>query len=123
MTVKKTINKLLLTLLLLGSAALYPQTYSQNEVYKIQIQTQQKQKYYCKYCGTAYTNVGDLTLNQCPNHPLGKRGYRHELYEGSEKAIYTCKYCGAQYRDLVNLTRNNCIRHPAGKGRCHEPAL
>jgi transposase-like protein len=83
----------------------------------------QRQKYFCKYCGMEYSNVGDLTLNQCPNHPAGKRGFRHELYEGGVKQQYTCKYCGRSYRDLVNLTRNNCMRHPAGKGRCHEPAL
>jgi len=112
MTIKKTINKLLLVLLLLSGAGLYSQNGGQ-----------QKQKYYCKYCGMEYSNVRDLTANQCPNHPLGKRGYKHELYEGTVKAQYTCKYCGMVYRDLLNLTRNICQRHPGGKGRCHEPAL
>jgi len=78
---------------------------------------------YCKYCGMAYQDVRTLTVNQCPNHPAGKHGMRHELYEGSEKKQYTCKYCGLTYRDLLTLTRNRCLRHPDGKSRCHEPAL
>jgi len=82
----------------------------------------QRQVFACKYCGMEYSSVRDLTANQCPNHPLGKRGYRHELYEGGVKQQYTCKYCGRTYRSLLDLTRNNCQRHPAGKG-CHEPAL
>jgi protein-arginine kinase activator protein McsA len=121
MTIKKTINKLLLALLMLCSAGLYSQQVGQAG--SANGQQQQKQKYYCKYCGMEYSNVRDLTANQCPNHPLGKRGYKHELYEGSVKAQYTCKYCGMIYKDLLNLTRNICQRHPGGKGRCHEPAL
>jgi len=79
--------------------------------------------YACKYCGMEYSTVRDLTANQCPNHPLGKRGHRHELYEGGVKQQYTCKYCGMVYRSLLDLTRNRCQRHPEGTGRCHEPAL
>jgi len=82
----------------------------------------QKQKYFCKYCGMDFPDVRTLTVNQCQNHPAGKHGFRHELYEGGEKPQYTCKYCGISYRNLRDLTRNNCQRHPEGK-RCHEPAL
>ena len=83
----------------------------------------QKQKCFCKYCGMEYSDVRNLTANQCPNHPAGKNGLRHELYEGGEKPQYTCKYCGISYRTLLDLTRNLCQRHPGGWGRCHEPAL
>jgi protein-arginine kinase activator protein McsA len=114
MTIKKTINKLLPVLLMLCCAGLYSQNSGQ---------TQQKQKYYCKYCGMEYASVRDLTANWCQNHPLGKSGYKHELYEGTVKTQYTCKYCGMVYRDLLTLTRNICQKNPAGKGKCHEPAL
>ena len=110
MTIKKTISKLLLVLLLLSSAGLYSQS-------------GQRQRFFCKYCGMEYASVRDLTANWCQNNPQGKSGYHHELYEGSVKSQYTCKYCGLVYRDLLNLTRNICQRHPGGKGRCHEPAL
>ena len=110
MNIKKTISKLLLVLLLLICAGLYSQS-------------GQQQRFFCKYCGMEYSSVRDLTANWCQNNPLGKRGYKHELYEGTVKVQYTCKYCGMVYRDLLNLTRNICQRHPAGKGRCHEPAL
>ncbi|MDR2597685.1 MAG: hypothetical protein LBC76_10255 [Treponema sp.] len=121
MTIKKTISKLLLVLLMLCSAALYSQEGGQSG--NANGQPLQKQKYYCKYCGMEYSTVRDLTANWCRNHPLGKNGYKHELYEGSVKAQYTCKYCGMVYRDLLNLTRNICQRNPAGKGKNHEPAL
>jgi hypothetical protein len=81
-----------------------------------------RQQFFCKHCGMEYSNVRDLTINQCPNHPAGQ-GRRHELYEGSVKSQYTCKYCGASYRSLRDLTCNLCQRHPAGRNHRHEPAL
>jgi len=82
----------------------------------------QKQIFFCKYCGMEYGNVRDLTNNQCQNHPLGKRGFRHELYEGGVKQQYTCKNCGMTFRSLRDLTRNLCRRNSSGN-KCHEPAL
>jgi hypothetical protein len=80
------------------------------------------QKYFCKYCGMEFSDVRNLVTNWCQNHPNGKNGMHHELYEGSEKQQYTCKYCGLSYRSLRDLTINNCQRHPEGRGH-HEPAL
>ena len=83
----------------------------------------QKQSYFCKYCGMEFSDIRTLTSNYCQNHPAGKNGFRHELYEGSVKQQYTCKYCGQSYRTLRDLTNNVCMRHPGGRGRKHEPAL
>jgi len=81
----------------------------------------QRQVYACKYCGTEFPSVRDLTVNWCSNHPAGKNKFHHELYEGGVKQQYTCKYCGMSYRTLRDLTWNFCQRNPSGK--CHEPAL
>jgi hypothetical protein len=70
-----------------------------------------------------FPSIRELTFNMCQNHPAGKHGNRHELYQGTEKSQYSCMYCGMTYRTLRDLCRNNCQRHPAGRGRCHEPAL
>jgi len=77
------------------------------------------EKYYCKWCGSNYSSISNLTANTCSRNPT--KGGRHELYEGSEKSKYTCKYCGTSYSSLSNLTANTCTRHPA-KGK-HEAAL
>jgi len=82
----------------------------------------QRQVFYCKYCGMEYPDVRNLTHNQCPNHPLGKHGHNHELYEGGVKQQYTCKHCGMTNSSLRNLVRNYCHRNPSGN-KCHEPAL
>ena len=82
----------------------------------------QKQVFACKYCGMEFSSVRDLIINWCQNHPLGKQGHHHELYEGGKKQQYTCKNCGRTYRTLVDLTRNSCQRNPSGN-KCHEPAL
>jgi hypothetical protein len=82
-----------------------------------------KQKFFCKWCGMEFSNVRDLTINQCTSHPAGAHGHRHELYEGGEKPQYTCKYCGASFRTLRDLCVNQCNSHPAGRGRRHEAAL
>ena len=82
-----------------------------------------KQVFYCKHCGMEFPSVRDLIMNWCQNHPQGKNGFHHELYEGSIKQQYTCKHCGQSYRSLRDLTRNACMRHPSGRGRNHEPTL
>jgi len=82
----------------------------------------QKQIFYCKYCGMQYDDVRNLVNNQCQNHPLGKHGHRHELYEGGVKQQYTCKYCGRVFRSMLDLTRNFCQKNPSGN-KCHEAAL
>jgi len=82
----------------------------------------QRQVFFCKYCGMEYPDVRNLVNNQCRNHPLGKHGYRHELYEGSVKQQYTCKNCGMIFRSMRDLTRNLCRKNLSGN-KCHEPAL
>lgn len=72
--------------------------------------------YFCKWCGTKYSNVSSLTSGQCIRSP----SKRHELYEGSEKSQYVCKYCGTKYSNLSSLTSGQCLKSPSKK---HEPAL
>lgn len=80
--------------------------------------------YYCKYCGTKYSNLPTLTANKCGLHPNGSYKGSHALYEGAEKSQYECKYCGARYSNLQTLTANRCQNHPNGTGKGkHEPAL
>lgn len=73
--------------------------------------------FYCKWCGSKYPNVSNLTNNSCSRNPNGKK---HELYEGSEKTQYTCKHCGSKYPTISNLTNNSCSKSPTKK---HHPAL
>ena len=82
------------------------------------------QKFYCEYCGVAYSSVSSLTNGSCSRHPNGAHKGRHKLYEGSEKSKYTCKYCGVTYSTISSLTNGSCPRHPNGtnKGK-HAPAL
>ncbi len=81
-------------------------------------------KFYCEYCGQAFTSVQVLTAGNCPRHPNGWSKGKHKLYEGSEKSKYTCKYCGQQFSSLQVLTAGDCSRHPNGwcKGK-HAPTL
>lgn len=74
--------------------------------------------YYCKWCGSKYSSVQSLTLNNCTKNPEGKH---HALYEGSEKSQYVCKFCGSKYSSIQSLTLNNCSKNPNGKH--HSPAL
>ena len=80
--------------------------------------------FYCEYCGEAFSNPRNLTIQNCMRHPNGTLKGKHKLYEGGEKSQYFCKYCGQKYSDLRSLTSSNCTRHPngAGKGK-HSPAL
>ncbi len=82
------------------------------------------EKFYCKYCGTSFSNVRTLTAASCFRHPDGPNKGKHALYEGGEKDQYTCKYCGTRFRTLSSLTAASCFRHPDGpnKGK-HSPAL
>lgn len=81
-------------------------------------------KFYCKYCGNAFSSVQSLTGTTCPRHPDGVGKGRHALYEGDEAPEYTCKYCGKRASTIASLTSTTCPRHPdgLGKGR-HSPAL
>ena len=80
--------------------------------------------FYCKYCGTKFSNVQSLTTAACMRHPDGAHKGKHVLYAGAEKAQYTCKYCGTKNASISSLTNAMCIRHPDGahKGK-HAPAL
>jgi hypothetical protein len=73
--------------------------------------------FYCKWCGSKYSDVSNLVSNQCSKNPEGKK---HGLYEGSEKSQYTCKYCGRNYPNILNLTSNSCLKSPTKK---HQPSL
>lgn len=80
--------------------------------------------FYCEYCGQKFSSVSNLTVGNCPRHPLGGGKGKHKLYEGSEKSKYTCKYCGQQFSSISSISVGSCPRHPNGccKGR-HAPAL
>ena len=81
-------------------------------------------KFYCKYCGNAYSSVQSLTSTTCPRHPDGVGKGRHALYEGDEAPEYTCKYCGKRASTIASLTSQMCPRHPDGNGKGrHSPAL
>jgi len=81
-------------------------------------------KFYCKYCGNAYSSVQSLTSTTCPRHPDGVGKGRHVLYEGEEAPEYTCKYCGKRASTIASLTSTTCPRHPDGNGKGrHSPAL
>jgi hypothetical protein len=76
------------------------------------------EKFYCKWCGMAFSSVTSLTSCSCGRNPEHKR---HELYEGDEKSKYTCKYCGMQFSSLSALTSCDCPRNTEHDK--HEPAL
>jgi predicted nucleic acid-binding Zn ribbon protein len=81
-------------------------------------------KFYCKYCGNAYSSVQSLTSTTCSRHPDGVGKGRHALYEGDEAPEYTCKYCGKRASTIASLTSQTCPRHPDGNGKGrHSPAL
>ena len=81
-------------------------------------------KFYCKYCGNAFSSVQSLTGNTCPRHPDGVGKGRHALYEGDEAPEYTCKYCGKRAGTIASLTSQMCPRHPDGNGKGrHSPSL
>ena len=81
-------------------------------------------KFYCKYCGNAYSSVQSLTSTTCSRHPDGVGKGRHALYEGDEAPEYTCKYCGKRASTIASLTSQMCPRHPDGNGKGrHSPAL
>jgi tetratricopeptide (TPR) repeat protein len=86
MSIKNAIFKLLLLLVLLNNITLYSKGNDQPEWVVVPAQQQQKQKYYCKYCGSEFSIIIGFAHNQCLNHPLGKHGYNYELYEGSVKS-------------------------------------
>lgn len=74
--------------------------------------------YYCKCCGSQYSNISSLTSGSCSKNPEGRN---HALYEGSEKSKYTCKYCGSTYSTISSMTCGSCSKNPNGKH--HVPAL
>lgn len=80
--------------------------------------------FYCEYCGEAFSNPRNLTIQNCMRHPNGALKGKHKLYEGGEKSQYFCKYCGKKFSSLQPLTASSCPRHPDGfcKGK-HAPAL
>ena len=80
--------------------------------------------FYCAYCGEAFSNPRNLTIQNCMRHPNGTLKGKHKLYEGGEKSQYFCKYCGKKFSSLQPLTASSCPRHPDGfcKGK-HAPAL
>jgi len=81
-------------------------------------------KFYCKYCGNAYSSVQSLTSTTCSRHPDGVGKGRHALYEGDEAPEYTCKYCGKRASTIASLTSQMCPRHPDGNGKGrHSPSL
>lgn len=81
-------------------------------------------KFYCKYCGNAYSSIQSLTSTTCPRHPDGVGKGRHALYEGDEAPEYTCKYCGKRAGTIASLTSQMCPRHPDGNGKGrHSPSL
>ena len=81
-------------------------------------------KFYCKFCGNAFSSVQSLTSQTCPRHPDGVGKGRHALYEGDEAPEYTCKYCGKRAGTIASLTSQTCPRHPDGNGKGrHSPAL
>lgn len=73
--------------------------------------------FYCKWCGSKYTNVTTLTSGSCSKNPEGKK---HGLYEGSEKSQYVCKCCGSKYSNLTTLCTGSCSKSYTKK---HQPAL
>lgn len=73
--------------------------------------------YYCKWCGSKYSNVTALTSGYCSKNPELKK---HALYEGSEKSHYICKCCGSKYSSLSAMTSAYCSKSPTKK---HQPAL
>ena len=82
------------------------------------------EKFYCEYCGQAFSAVSSLTSHSCMRHPDGGHKGKHKLYEGGEKSEYTCKYCGQKFNSIASMTGHSCMRHPDGshKGK-HAPAL
>jgi DNA-directed RNA polymerase subunit RPC12/RpoP len=78
----------------------------------------------CKYCGSQFASIAQLTAATCYRHPLGGHRGAHVLYEGSAKASYACKHCGTRAPAIAALVAASCFRHPSGphKGK-HEPAL
>ena len=73
--------------------------------------------FYCKWCGSKYSSVSNLTSGSCSKNPEGNK---HGLYEGSEKPKYTCKYCGTSYSSLANLCLGSCSKSPHKR---HHPAM
>ena len=80
--------------------------------------------FYCEYCGEAFSNPRNLTIQNCMRHPNGTLKGKHKLYEGGEKSTYICKYCGNSFNSIKTMISQNCMRHEAGvlRGR-HAPAL
>ena len=75
-----------------------------------------KKWFYCKYCGTKFESVVDLTGSCCCKNPYGKN---HALYEGEEKEEYTCRYCGKKAKTLADLSVGQCPKNL--EGHYHEP--
>ena len=59
--------------------------------------------FYCEYCGEAFSNPRNLTIQNCMRHPNGTLKGKHKLYEGGEKSTYICKYCGNIKSQLLKL--------------------
>jgi hypothetical protein len=78
----------------------------------------QKQKVYCKWCGTSFPDVRTLVGNTCQRNPEGKG---HVLYEGGEKAQYACKFCGKTFRTIGDMSVNKTCEQKTN--RRHEPAM
>ena len=82
------------------------------------------QKFYCEYCGQAFSTVSSLTSYSCNRHPDGHHKGNHKLYEGGEKSQYICKYCGQKFGTISSMTANSCNKHPDGNYKgSHSPAL
>ena len=73
--------------------------------------------FYCKWCGSKYTNVTTLTSGSCSKNPEGKK---HGLDEGSKKSQYVCKCCRSKYSNLTTLCTGSCSKSHTKK---HQPAL
>ena len=73
-------------------------------------------KFYCKYCGTPYSDLRRLTADKCHMHPMGRFNGYHSPFEGVKNDDkYYCKYCGTPYSDLRRLTADKCPKHPKGR--------
>ncbi len=81
---------------------------------------EEKQKYFCKYCGKEAESSNALLSGSCPKHPNGKMKGRHVLYEGGVKKEYVCIYCGKKSPKISMLVSGHCAKHPNGimEGHC-----
>ena len=93
-------------------------TYVENTTQTEQHQKTQIKKYYCKYCGTSYTDLFQLTHGSCRNNAQGNG--KHVPYQGETEGPFFCEYCGTSYTDLFQLTHGTCRNNIQGNGK-HVP--